>query len=103
MAEYAVVEPEFLAKVPEGMVFVEAASVPRAALTSWQALKVRGGGYVKSGMRVEEDMVADWAPNICSGILFRGRKRLLILQSAGFFHGVLSLLNQRLQDAKNGI
>jgi NADPH:quinone reductase len=52
MAEYAVAEPEFLAKIPEGMEFVEAASVPRAALTSWQALRVRGGGYVKRGMKV---------------------------------------------------
>jgi NADPH:quinone reductase-like Zn-dependent oxidoreductase len=50
MAEYAVAEPEFLARIPEGMGFVEAASVPRAALTSWQALRVRGGGYVKQGM-----------------------------------------------------
>jgi NADPH2:quinone reductase len=51
MAEYAVVEPEFVAKVPEGIGFVEAASFPRAALTSWQALRVRGGGYVKKGMK----------------------------------------------------
>lgn len=26
--------------------------MPRASLTSWQALNVRGGGYVKQGMRV---------------------------------------------------
>jgi NADPH:quinone reductase len=52
MAEYAVAEPEFLAKIPEGMSFVEAASVPRAAVTSWQALRVRGGGYARDGMRI---------------------------------------------------
>jgi NADPH:quinone reductase-like Zn-dependent oxidoreductase len=52
MAEYAAVEEEFIAKIPEGMGWVEAASVPRASLTSWQALNVRGGGYVKQGMRV---------------------------------------------------
>lgn len=52
MAEYATVEPEFIAKIPEGMGWVEAASVPRASLTSWQALKVRQGGYVKQGMSV---------------------------------------------------
>ena len=52
MAEYAVAESQFLAKIPEGMSWVEAASVPRASLTSWQALKVRGGGYAKPGMSV---------------------------------------------------
>jgi NADPH2:quinone reductase len=52
MAEYAVVEEEFLVKMPDGMDFVEAASVPRAALTSGQALRVRGGGYLKDGMKV---------------------------------------------------
>ncbi|KAE9380226.1 putative quinone oxidoreductase [Stipitochalara longipes BDJ] len=52
MAEFAVAEPQFLAKIPEGMDWIQAASVPRASLTSWQALKVRGGGYVKPGMKV---------------------------------------------------
>lgn len=52
MAEYATVEPQFLAKIPEKMSFVEAASVPRASMTSWQALAVRNGGYVKKGMSV---------------------------------------------------
>jgi NADPH:quinone reductase len=52
MAEYATVEEEFLARIPEGMGWVEAASVPRASLTSWQALKTRNGGYVRRGMRV---------------------------------------------------
>ena len=52
MAEFAVAEPRFLAKIPEGLGWLEAASVPRASLTSWQALKVRGGGYVKPGMSV---------------------------------------------------
>ncbi|KAL5318763.1 hypothetical protein ACEPPN_013829 [Leptodophora sp. 'Broadleaf-Isolate-01'] len=37
MAEYAVCDVRFLAKMPKGMGFVEAASVPRAALTALQA------------------------------------------------------------------
>jgi NADPH2:quinone reductase len=52
MAEYAVVKKDFLARVPDGMGFVDAASVPRAALTSWQALRIRGGGYLKNGVKV---------------------------------------------------
>jgi len=37
MAEYAICDVKFLAKMPKGVGFVEAASVPRAALTAWQA------------------------------------------------------------------
>lgn len=39
MAEYVVAEMNLLAKIPDGLSFVEAASIPRAALTVWQAVK----------------------------------------------------------------
>ncbi|KAH6679672.1 putative quinone oxidoreductase [Halenospora varia] len=52
MAEYTLAEPEYLAKVPEGMTFVEAASLPRATLTPYQAMKVQKGGFLKVGDRV---------------------------------------------------
>jgi len=52
MAEYAAVEPRFLARIPDGLGFLEAASLPRAALTAWQAIKVKAGREVKVGMRV---------------------------------------------------
>jgi NADPH2:quinone reductase len=52
MAEYAAVEPRFLARIPDGLGFVEAASLPRAALTAWQAVKIKAGGEVKMGTRV---------------------------------------------------
>jgi len=47
MAEYTLVNPAHLAKIPDELDFVAAASVPRAALTSWQALKdVKEGSSV---------------------------------------------------------
>ncbi|KAH8684773.1 putative quinone oxidoreductase [Tricladium varicosporioides] len=52
MAEYTLAEPAYLAKVPEGMTFVEAASLPRATLTPYQAMKVQKGGILKAGDRV---------------------------------------------------
>jgi NADPH2:quinone reductase len=52
MAEYAVAKEDFLARVPDGMGFMEAASMPRAALTSWQGLRIRGGGYLKNGVKI---------------------------------------------------
>ncbi|RDL37092.1 GroES-like protein [Venustampulla echinocandica] len=52
MAEYTVGEPEYLVKIPEGLDFVEAASVSRSALTVWQAMRVQGGGLLKEGMKV---------------------------------------------------
>jgi NADPH2:quinone reductase len=52
MAEYVSVEAKFLARIPDGLGFAEAASLPRAALTAWQAIKVKAGGEVKEGVRV---------------------------------------------------
>jgi len=52
MAEYVSVEAKFLARIPDGLGFAEAASLPRAALTAWQAIKIKAGGEVKEGMRV---------------------------------------------------
>jgi NADPH:quinone reductase-like Zn-dependent oxidoreductase len=47
MAEYTLANPAHLAKIPEGLDFVAAASVPRAALTSWQSLRdVKEGSSV---------------------------------------------------------
>lgn len=39
MAEYVVAETSLLVKIPDRLNFVEAASIPRAALTVWQAVK----------------------------------------------------------------
>ncbi|TVY53086.1 putative zinc-binding oxidoreductase [Lachnellula suecica] len=50
MAEYALADPAHLAIIPEGLDFVQAASIPRAALTAWQALRVQRGGVLKVGM-----------------------------------------------------
>lgn len=57
LAEYAVCEPEYLARIPEwrdpilrSRRFEHAATLPRAALTAWQALKVELGGVLKPGM-----------------------------------------------------
>lgn len=47
MAEYAVADEKLLAKIPEGLSFEEAASLPRASLTAWQGLQ-----WVKEGMRI---------------------------------------------------
>lgn len=57
MAEYAVTEPEMLAKIPEGLDYVEAASIPLASLTVWQGLKepvwkTESGAVVKQGETV---------------------------------------------------
>jgi NADPH2:quinone reductase len=52
MAEYVSVGPRFLARIPGRLGFVEAASLPRAALTAWQAVKVKAGREVKEGTRV---------------------------------------------------
>ncbi|CAG8951202.1 hypothetical protein HYFRA_00007949 [Hymenoscyphus fraxineus] len=57
MAEYTVTEPEMLAKIPEGLDYVQAASIPRASLTIWQGLKEpvwkkEGGAVVKEGDNV---------------------------------------------------
>lgn len=57
MAEYAVSEPEMLAKIPDELDYVEAASIPRAALTVWQGLKEpvwkkESGAVVKEGDNV---------------------------------------------------
>jgi len=52
MAEYAVSDPKFLAKIPPEAGFVQAASLPRAALTAWQAIMVRGKGEVGEGSKV---------------------------------------------------
>ena len=52
MAEYVAADPRLLPMVPEGLGWEEAASLPRAVLTAWQAVRVRGGGLVKCGMRV---------------------------------------------------
>lgn len=52
LAEYALADPLHLAKIPENLDFVQAASVPRAALTAWQAFKVQRGGVLKKGMSV---------------------------------------------------
>jgi NADPH:quinone reductase-like Zn-dependent oxidoreductase len=35
MAEFVSIEPKFLARIPDGLGFVEAASLPRALLTAW--------------------------------------------------------------------
>lgn len=50
LAEYAVVPESAAARKPENLDFVQAASVPMAGLTSWQALKERAG--VKPGQKV---------------------------------------------------
>jgi NADPH2:quinone reductase len=52
MAEYTVAEPKYLARIPEGMNFVDAASLPRAGLTVVEGLKKRNGGVVKEGGKV---------------------------------------------------
>ena len=49
MAEHAVSDPKLLAKIPEGVGFEEASSLPRAALTAWQAVMVKGRGEVREG------------------------------------------------------
>jgi NADPH:quinone reductase-like Zn-dependent oxidoreductase len=55
LAEYVVSEEKYLARMPEAkqdpsLAFEYAASLPRAALTAWQALKIQMGGVVKPGM-----------------------------------------------------
>lgn len=55
LAEYVVSEEKYLARMPEwkhdtSLAFEYAASLPRAALTAWQALKIQMGGVVKPGM-----------------------------------------------------
>ncbi|KAG9228550.1 putative quinone oxidoreductase [Amylocarpus encephaloides] len=52
MAEYTVTTADVLAKIPEGLSFEEAASLPRASLTLWQGMKVQGGGMIKEGDNV---------------------------------------------------
>ena len=52
MAEFAVADPKLLARIPEGLGFVEASSLPRASLTAWQAVMVKGKGAVGEGKRV---------------------------------------------------
>ncbi|TAQ87503.1 hypothetical protein B7494_g4166 [Chlorociboria aeruginascens] len=52
LAEYTAAYPVHLAKIPEGLSFETAASLPRAFLTSWQAMCVQGGGLVGEGMKV---------------------------------------------------
>ncbi|KAK0120006.1 hypothetical protein ONS95_011424 [Cadophora gregata] len=49
LAEYAVCDVEFLVKIPDGLGDVEAASVPRAALTAVQAC---GWAALKQGQKV---------------------------------------------------
>ena len=49
-AEYVVVPAELVAPKPKNLTHLEAASVPLAALTAWQALFVQGG--LKEGQRV---------------------------------------------------
>lgn len=62
MAEYAVSEPHYLARIPDWKdpilsrsPFEYAAVLPRAALTAWQALKIELGGVVKPGMSKSSD------------------------------------------------
>lgn len=52
LAEYAVAEPKLLARLPDGVDFVAAASLPRAALTAWQAVMDKGIGKMEYGMKV---------------------------------------------------
>ena len=52
MAEYVTAEEKFLARIPAGVDFVQAASVPRNALTAWQGIKLVEGGLVKKGQSV---------------------------------------------------
>ncbi|EHK98946.1 putative Quinone oxidoreductase [Glarea lozoyensis 74030] len=52
LAEYTVAEEKYLAKIPEGMGFVEAASLGRAGLTVFEGLRVRNGGVVREGSKV---------------------------------------------------
>lgn len=52
MAEYAVSDPKLLARIPEKVGFVEASSLPRAALTAWQAVMFKGKGEIGEGSRV---------------------------------------------------
>jgi NADPH:quinone reductase-like Zn-dependent oxidoreductase len=49
-AEYVVVNPARMAKIPEGIEFAQAAAVPVAAVTALQALRDHGG--LRAGQRV---------------------------------------------------
>lgn len=50
LAEYVVMKPEELARLPDGIDDITAAAVPLAALTAWQGLFDKGG--LKAGERV---------------------------------------------------
>lgn len=47
-----VAHPKYFSIISEGVGFVEAASLPRAVLTAWQAVRVQKGGLLRKGMRV---------------------------------------------------
>lgn len=49
-ADYAVINSEYLAKIPQGMDFIHAAAVPLAAQTAWQALFEHG--QLQAGQQV---------------------------------------------------
>jgi len=70
--DYALPRVGELAKIPEGMTWIEAAATPLSALTAWQALFVQGG---LDGKGIKGDEAEARERN--------GRKRVLITGAAG--------------------